>query len=260
MRRTDYDRFTADLREGLQADDRVLGLVALGSMSGEPPLPDAWSDHDFFVICRPGEQERLRTDLSWLPDAPEIVLAFRETAHGLKVLYGSGHLLEFAVFDLEELALARINRYHTLLDRAGVEDHLRRLRERSAREVEERRPDTRWLAGQLVTALLVGAGRYLRGERLAGRAAVAGAAGHLVQLLARVLPSPGGVLDSLDPLRRFEKAHPALGAEIDDALRRDPPDGALRLLELAMRELSPRIPDFPTGAARAVAARLTRGE
>ena len=94
MQRDAYDRLTERLREGLAADARVLGLVALGSMSGEPPAPDEWSDHDFFVITRPGEQERMRTDLSWLPDAGQIALSYRETAHGVKVLYRSAHLLE----------------------------------------------------------------------------------------------------------------------------------------------------------------------
>ena len=76
----------------------MLGLVALGSLSGEPPAADEYSDHDFCVVARAGEEERLRTDLSWFPDASEIALAFRETAHGVTVLYRSAHLLEFAVF------------------------------------------------------------------------------------------------------------------------------------------------------------------
>src|SRR5439155_1580337 len=119
--------FSERLRERLATDERVLGLVALGSMSGEPP-PDQWSDHDFFVISRPGEQERMRTELSWLPDGEEIVLAYRETAHGVKVLYRDAHLLEFAVFDPEEMSVARINRFRVLLDRGGVAERTRALR------------------------------------------------------------------------------------------------------------------------------------
>src|SRR6266478_1296167 len=159
MDRDAYGRFSERLRERLAADERVLGLVALGSMSGEPP-PDRWSDHDFFVISRPGEQERMRTELSWLPDGEEIVLAYRETAHGVKVLYRDAHLLEFAVFDPEELSVARVNRFHVLLDRGGIADRMRALRERTAGDLADRRPDPRWLAGQMLTALLVGAGRY----------------------------------------------------------------------------------------------------
>jgi len=133
---------------------------------------------------------------------------------------------------------------------------MRGLRERSAAEAEQRRPDSRWLSGQLVTALLVGAGRYLRGERLAGRAALTAAAGHLAQLLSRARPAEHGVPDSLDPLRRFERAHPGLGEEIDDALARPPPEAALLLLRLAQRELPDRLADFPVEGARAVERRL----
>jgi hypothetical protein len=253
MQRDAYDRFTAALRDRLIADDRVLGLVALGSMSGEPPQPDEWSDHDFFVITRAGEQERMRTDLCWLPDADQIALAYRETPHGVKALYRTGHMLEFAVFDLEELSLARINRYRTLLDRSGVDERMRALRERTEREVVERRADARWLSGQLLAALLVGAGRYQRGERLGGRAQIQTAMTHLAQLLARALPPERvGVLDTLDPLRRFEQAYPRLGQELDEALRRPPPETALLLLRIARRELGKRLAEFPREAAGAL--------
>jgi hypothetical protein len=260
MQRDAYDRWTERLREGLFADARVLGLVALGSMSGEPPAPDEWSDHDFFVITRAGEQERMRTDLSWLPDAGQIALSYRETAHGVKVLYRNAHLLEFAVFDLEELSLARVNRYRTLLDRSGIEERMRALRERTSREVVERRPEDSWVSGQFLAALLVGAGRYRRGERVAGRAQLQGATIHLVQLLARArrLESQA-VLDSLDPLRRFEQACPELGRELDDALGHPPPEAALRLLRIARRELAQRLPEFPDEAA-GVLERLVAGK
>jgi hypothetical protein len=222
-------------------------------MSGEPPEADQWSDHDFFVITRPGEQERMRNDLSWLPDADQIAFAYRETGHGVKALYGSAHLLEFAVFDLEELSVARINRYRTLLDRGGVEQRMRSLRERTAKEGLERRPDPGWLSGQFLTALLVGAGRYQRGERASGRAQIQGAASHLAQLLARTIPQArAGLLDTLDPFRRFERAYPLLGQQLDDALGSPPPQAAHLLLRIALREIAGRLPEFPTEAAGAV--------
>ena len=255
MDRTAYDRFSERLHQRLAADERVLGLVALGSMSGEPP-PDEWSDHDFFVITRPGEQERMRTGLSWLPDGEQIVLAYRETAHGLKVLYRDAHLLEFAVFDPEETSVARINRFRVLLDRGGIDERMRALRERTSRNLADR-PDPRWSSGQMLTALLVGAGRYRRGERVAGRALVQTAANHLAQLLAFAVPSQNArALDTLDPLRRFEKAHPRLGRELDEALGNPPAEAALRLLRIALRELPQRIPEFPAQAARAAEASI----
>jgi hypothetical protein len=246
----EYRRFTERLRERLEGDGRVVGLVALGSMSGEPPAADEWSDHDFFVITRPGEQERMRTDLSWLPDAGQIAFAYRETAHGVKAIYRSAHLLEFAVFDLEELSLARVNRFRTLLDRAGVDGRMRDLRERTARE---RPSEVRWLSGQLLSALLVATWRFRRGERLSGRKMLQSAAEHLANLLRRALPlERAGALDSLDATRRFEQAFPKLGADLDAALSHPPPEAARLLLEIALRELPARLPDFPAEAARAI--------
>ena len=238
MDRAQYDAFTQRLRASLEADGRVLGLVAMGSMSGELPEADAYSDHDFFVVVRTGEQERMRTDLSWLPDAGEIVLAFRETAHGVKVVYRSGHLLEFAVFDPDELQLARVNRYRTLLDRAGIEERMRALRERTARE--QRPPDRTWLWGQFLTALLVGTGRFRRGERLSGRTMLLAAARYLAQLSG--MPS-----DSLDPVRRF----PDPRGLVDGALEQPVPRGALSLLRIASG-----LDGFPVEAARAIEPHL----
>ena len=50
-----YAAFTEALRARLEADPRVVGLVALGSMARRDYEPDRWSDHDFFVITRAAE-------------------------------------------------------------------------------------------------------------------------------------------------------------------------------------------------------------
>lgn len=253
MDRTAYDSFVRSLEAALAGDLRVVGLVALGSMSGFGVPPDDFSDHDFFVVTVSGAQEAFRTDLGWLPGAARAVLVHRETAHGLKVVLPDGHLLEFAVFDLDELLVARANRYAVLLDRGGV---AARMAEVAARPVE--RPDDRWLCGQLLGNLLVGGGRAARGELLSARLFVAGhATGHLLRLLSRhVPPAEAALLDDLDPFRRFEKAWPRLGGELDDALQQDPLGAALALLDLAGRELGPVLAEWPSGAAEAVAKRL----
>ena len=93
-----YQGFTRTLVRNLSLDARVEGLVALGSMAAQDVPPDRWSDHDFFVIVRSGHQVEFRQDLTWLPAADEILYHYQETRHGVKVLYRSGHLLEFAVF------------------------------------------------------------------------------------------------------------------------------------------------------------------
>ncbi len=255
MDRAAYDALTNGLVTRLEADARVVGLVALGSMSGEGLAPDAFSDHDFFVVTVPGAQEAFREDLSWLPGAERSALVHRETEHGLKVVLDDGHLLEFAVFDLGELLVARANRYAVLLDRGGVAERMARV---AAKPVEAH-PD-RWLSGQLLGNLLVGGGRAARGEILSARLFVAGhATGHLLRLLARHVPAEVETpLDDLDPFRRFERAYPGLGEAVNAALALPPLDAALALLDVAARELGPRLPGWPAIAAGAVRNRLAK--
>lgn len=252
-----FREFTQALRAGLEVDPRVVGLVALGSMAGRSTEPDRWSDHDFFVMTVPGAQESFRTDLSWLPHSERIVFSYRETAHGVKALHDDGHLVEFAVFDLGELAVARVNRYRVLLDRANIESRLAELAATTAK-ASEARADAGWLIGQFLTSLLVAVGRFARGEHASARALVVSqAARPLLVLLARHVPSDRrGVLDDLDPLRRFEFAYPDLGRELDVLLRLETPAAALGLLDLARRELEGRMPGFPSRASEIVRRRV----
>lgn len=248
-----YDRFTALLVERLSADDDVLGLVALGSMSGLQPPPDRYSDHDFFVVTRAGAQERLRADPGWLPDAGRVVLWHRETAHGLKAIWDDGHLAELAVFDLEELALARVNRLRVLLDRADVARRIEAVR--AATVASTPRVDLRFEAGQLLAALLVGGLRAARGERVsAGQFVRSYAAGHFLRLLEATIPAaPGAVPDDLDPFRRVERGWPGPARALDEALARPPAEAARALLALADATFrgTPAVP-WPAAAVRAV--------
>jgi hypothetical protein len=248
----EYRAFTHELTERLGEDGRAIGLVAVGSMADRDYAPDEWSDHDFFVITPPGGQEALREDLSWLPRADRVALSFRETEHGLVVLYDDGHLLEFAVFDLEEIALAGVDRYRVLLDRGGVE-------ERVAQVAANPRPprDDLFLFGTTVTAALLAGGRGRRGETLSAAFMVTWATTYLNRLLIRTLPAENAsILDSLDSLRRFEQAYPELAAELAAIVRLDPAAGGPAILDLLDRELRPLRPDLPWPALDAVRERL----
>ncbi len=248
MTPSEHAAFTATLLARLEGEPDVLGLALLGSSSGLPPCPDAFSDHDFFVVTRDGAQERFRNELNWMPDATRVVLSFRETAHGVKALYASGHLAEFAVFSLEELALARINRYRVALDRADVAARLDAVRDATARATAVP-PDARWHMGQLLTQLVAGAGRAARGERLSAHQLVRVAAlGHLLVLLRTTLP-PAALahLDDLDACRRFEQVAPEPARVLEAALEQPVTVAARRLLELAARAR----PELIAPAARA---------
>lgn len=244
----EYARFTEELRHRLEDDRRVLGLVLLGSTAGSGGRePDRWSDHDFFVIVEDGSQEELRTRLDWLPRSDLIAFSYRETAHGVKVLYRDGHLLEFAVFSPDEISVARVNVWRVAFDRERVAQRMAEVERATAAAAPA---SNEWLTGQFLTALVVGTARDARGEHLSGRQLVKSAAvSHLLTLLGRK-PATPGLLDDLDSARRFETAFPALGAELDEILNRDTRGAALGLLAVAQRELGNVVPRAGVAAVR----------
>jgi lincosamide nucleotidyltransferase B/F len=250
----EYRSFTRELQNRLIADARVLGLVAVGSMSEQGTVPDQWSDHDFFVVVQSGFQEEFRKNLSWLPRSESILFHFRETAHGLKVIYSDAHLLEFAVFDLQELHLAKVNRYRVIFDRGSIESEMQKVAEATQTWNRSVSSDDRYLIGQFLTNILVGFGRYQRGERLSGQQFIKNSAlKYLVLLLGKHVPSETkSVLDGLDPFRRFEVAYPELGKRLNACCNEYVPVATDQLLDLAEQALLTRLPEFPQEAFQAV--------
>lgn len=250
-----YHAFTRQLQTNLENDSRVLGLVALGSMAEGSHLPDEWSDHDFFVIVQTGQQEFFRQHLDWLPDSDQIVYSYQETQYGLKVFYASGHLIEFAVFDPQEISLAKVNDYRVILDREGIEVSLQQIQQSSSRPTNT----DHFLFGQLIAHIQVGVGRYLRGESLSGHIFIKHyALADTLELFAKHLgATEKSALDNLDPLRRFEQVYPDLGAELNTLMLQPVPQAALGLLAMVERELG-GLPDFPVKAVDALRKYLGR--
>jgi hypothetical protein len=235
----DADPFLVDLIRRLDADPRVVGLVLAGS-SAERSRRDRWSDHDFLVITQDGTPEQLRTDLSWLPDADDIGYWFRDTPHGLKALYRSGLLLEFAVFDRAEFDACALNHAEVVIDGGGIAEAAASIRERSLAPA----PMDRMLAFRsFLTLVYIGTGRAHRGERLSANVFLRDfATAHLLRaaLGARVP-------DALDPWRRVEGAWPDLAAAVDAALTQPVTEVGPALLACADRFLSSEWAEFPAG-------------
>jgi hypothetical protein len=111
----------------------------------------------------------------------------------------------------------------------------------------------------IVSSSLVAIGRGRRGEVLSAAFLVTWALTYLTRLVARVVPAENAsILDNLDSLRRFERAYPALGEELAEAVRLAPPDAAVRLLEVLEREVRPLRPGLAWEALDAVVARAQR--
>ena len=250
MNQSDFNQFTQQLVANLVDHPQVLGLVAAGSMANQDYKPDEWSDHDFFLIVEPGAQPKFKADLSWLPFNKQVVLTFKETAHGMKVLYRFEHLLEFAIFEPDEVKEAKVNRYEILIDKTDFTTLFERLREETAVSVQTNPPTDHSLLGQFLANLFVGIGRYARGEQISGRIFInTYAVGHLLKLLVRHYPTAEkDILDNLDPYRRFERVYPQMGKQLNDALKENPVDAAEKLASLAESWLSNQIDPFPKDA------------
>lgn len=239
MNSSQYNRFTKELKENLLNYEKVSGLVAVGSMAEQDYMPDKWSDHDFSVIVETGYQEKFRKDLSWLPQFENIVLSFQETEHGLKVLYDNGHMIEFAVFDIEELYFLKINRYRILIDRENIKEHMEKIK-KSTSQQSKLTYENNLLLGELITSLWIGIGRYKRGEKASAHELVKmSALKSLMTLIEKHSPSEHKVLiDNLDPLRRFEYIYPDLGEEIGNILLEPILKAARQMLNILERELT----------------------
>ncbi len=230
--------FEAELSANLQAHPDVIGLVFVGSAADHSRF-DEWSDHDFFVVTENDRAEALRQDLSWLPNASDISIRPRETAHGLKVVYRDGHVLEFAVFENRELEIAAANAFLVTVDKPGdIQTRMRAMADKTAAE-SEKNNITEFNAEReyelFLCQLLIGVGRARRGELLiAGQHVRSWAINNLLGLIRHWQHPARGTenkLDNLNRFRRFELQYPVIAARIESALQKPVERSAELLLE-----------------------------
>lgn len=232
-----FDAYLQELIASCRENAAITGLVLMGSTADRARV-DEWSDHDFAVITPTADIEQLRGDLSWLPRHEQVVASAREHHDGFKVVYDDGAVIEFAVTDLAGLATFYANDWEVAYGGPPVVEVMESVAAKPA-------PADGSVA-VLLAALLVGVGRARRGEVLSGGASVRGLAlEHLLVLLRTDVP------DNLDPRRRFEFAHPALGAELVAAQELPVEECARAMLAVAERELA-----LPVRAVTAVRSRL----
>ena len=229
-----YQALTQTLQQTLDAHEDVLGFIALGSMAETDHQPDEWSDHDFFVITQINHQQAYRDSTDWLPYPEKLVLHFQETDHGCKAIYDDGHILEYAIFDKDELTVARINSYHILIDKANIAEIMPTLQHPVTQENNAQR-----VFDSMISNILVGAMRTARGEILSGSAFIKQFALRAFLVLCwQLLADDSHYQDSLDPYRRFEFQFPELAQQLNSALLQPNIDAGLALLDLCQSHLA----------------------
>jgi len=225
--------FSDRLASSVQEHDDVLGLVLVGS-AADTKRVDEWSDHDFFLVVKPGLGDFFRNDLNWLPDASDVIVAARETAHGLKVVYRNGHVLEFAVFEDAELELASVNYWAVPIDKTNITARVQAIEARTVGAPFDEASE--W--GLFLALILIGVGRARRGEILiAGQAIRSYYLKHVVGFVRDRLPvaqGTEGLEDNLDRFRRFEKQYPAEAARIEAILQLPVEDSAQAQLDFVL--------------------------
>ena len=230
---TSFLEFSEALASCALQNSEVLGLVLVGS-AADTSRVDEWSDHDFLLVVKVGSGEALRNNLSWLPESENITIASRETAHGLKVVYRNGHVLEFAVFEDPELELASINYWAVPVDKTNITSRVQAIEARtSGLDFDE---DKEW--GLFLALILIAVGRARRGEVLiAGQAIRSYYLKHVLGLVRdRRNPVAGteGLEDNLDRFRRFEKQYPTEAARIESILQLPVEHSAREQLEFVL--------------------------
>jgi hypothetical protein len=251
-------KFSSDLKASLESKSDVLGLVLVGS-TADTSRVDEWSDHDFFVVTTNGAAEDYRQDLSWLPQYEDIVMRPRETDHGLKVVYSNGHVLEFAVFDNEELELASANAFEVTIDRSDIGVRMQAIADRSKPKPVDFEVEFEIFLGHL----LIGVGRNRRGEHLiAGQFARSLCLNSLLGLIRdSKSPVPGSehTEDSLNRYRRFEQQYPDLANELEEILQTSVDECFRGLLEFVLRVLKGKLSPEQYAKASIVKRRLGWG-
>jgi hypothetical protein len=243
------------LRDSLAARENVLGLVLVGS-TAEHSRVDEWSDHDFFVITKEGFAESMRQDLSWLPDRDQVVLAPRETDHGLKVVYADSHVLEFAVFEDSELEMAGVNSYAVTLDRTNITERMAIIAARPSQKPYL--VDREWQL--FLSLLLIGVGRARRGEVLiAGQFVRSYCLNHVLGFVRHWQSPLAGTEskeDSFNRYRRFEQQYPELGAQLEKLSQLPVEQAGQAYLKFALEMGAAKLTEEQRAAAGVIANRF----
>lgn len=243
MNPTAYQAFLDDLVSILKADPNVLGLITLGS-TADATYRDRWSDHDFWIITTSGAQRKYLDSFDWLPDANQILITVRHGASYRTVLFQTRHKVEYAVFDREEAARGKIERFEVLIDRQEI----RSLAESIMLQTSRDRNEALTKPGRLENLCLLlwtAYEKHERGEILSEQRYLQFSIDQLLDLfLVYGQIDQSQLADKLDPRRRLEQVAPALARQLRRIVEVGGPKAGLGLIQLAEHELRSKAPNL----------------
>ena len=238
-----YEGYTNLVKERLETDPDVLGLILVGS-TAESETRDEWSDHDFWIITLPGAQEKYLQSVKWLPFSESILITALHGERVRSVLYLNRHMVEYAVFDQAQVKEVKLNRYKVAFDRGGIKSVAKKLNEDtlSSRAKEVMRSEK---LSNLCLLIWTAHQRSERGEFLSAFQYMNDAIDEFLDLLvgANVLGGDSD-FDALSPRRRLEFFNPDLGAKLHHIVREKPEIGGRQLLDLAFHLLQYEAPEL----------------
>jgi hypothetical protein len=139
---------------------------------------------------------------------------FANTKDGCKALFKDGIFAEFAIFEMEELQSIPYAPGRLVWAAAGVDPAIARpaaaLPQASMRTED-------WLIGEILSNLLIGMGRFRRGEKISALRFVQGyAVDRILELAPTIEREQAAFSDPFAPERRFEQRFPELATRIPD--------------------------------------------
>jgi lincosamide nucleotidyltransferase B/F len=201
-----------EIARSVSSTGKALALIGLGSVGQEIGRLDEYSDLDFFVVVQDGAKLEFLQDLSWLSSACPLSWAFENTRDGCKVLFQDGIFAEFAIFEMEELQSIPYAPGRLVWAAPGIDPAI--ARPAFALPQDSMRTED-WLIGEILSNLLIGLGRFRRGEKISALRFVQGyAVDRILELAPAIEREQPAFSDPFAPERRFEQRFPELAKRI----------------------------------------------
>lgn len=218
--------------QSLERSGHALALIGLGSVGAELARLDAYSDLDFFAVVEPGYKQRYIDNLDWLSSLCPVAYAFRNSQDGYKLLFADCIFCEFAVFEPEELSRIPFSPGRVVWKQPHIPAEIAFPAVAGASSAAQPSP-VEWLVGEAVTNLLVGLGRFRRGEKLSAARFIQGyAVDRILDLAASLAQEKDGLRDRFASERRFEQRYPQIAAHLPQFVQgyERSPESALAIL------------------------------